>query len=424
VSTENRSVAPVDPAANGELPTASGGDPLAPLRELAGWHAELREQFPILVAHPGQAYLDSAATTQKPRAVLDAIHTYLTTVNANAGRGSYQWANQATAIVEAAKDRVRSFLNDPDPERSSVHLVSGTTAGLRVIALDWLPTWLRDGDEIIVPTSDHQANLVPWYEAQQLLARQGVRITVHPMPGDAAGEYDHEALRSLVTDRTRFVATTHVHHVYGGDMNVHRIRDAVGCEVAICLDAAQSVGHVPVDLGALDVDLVAFSGHKAMALPGTGAVWSRNMRGPAFAPGGWDGSPNTAGAVSITAALDWLDTAGVDRIDWWTTALAARLTDALAGMAGFEILGCQTSLTLAVAAQRRHGIVTFRHAEVPANDLGFVLADRGLMVRADAHCQGGSTPEEASVRVSLHAYSAPNEIERLIAALEPLEISR
>jgi cysteine desulfurase/selenocysteine lyase len=424
VSTENCSVAPAAPVGPWRRQAISARDPLAPLAELADWQAELREQFPILVAHPSQAYLDSAATAQKPQAVLDAVHSYLTTVNANAGRGSYRWANHATATVEAAKDRVRSFLRDPEPEHSSVHLVGGATAGLRAIALDWLPTWLRDGDEIVVPSRDHQANLVPWHETQRLLDCQGVGITIRPMPIDAAGEYDHEALRSLVTDRTRFVAATHVHHVYGGNMNVHRIRDAVGPQAAICLDAAQGVGHVPIDLRVLDVDFVVFSGHKAMALPGTGAIWSRNVRGPAFAPGGWDGSPNTTGAVSITAALDWLEAAGVDRIDRWTTALAAQLTDALAAKAGFEVLGCQTSLTLDGAAERRHGIVTFRHAEIPANDLGFVLADRGLMVRADAHCQGGSTPEDASVRVSLHAYSTPHEIERLIAALEPLEVSR
>jgi cysteine desulfurase / selenocysteine lyase len=399
-------------------------DPLGHLQREAGWQAEVRAQFPILQRDPGLAYLDSAATAQKPQPVLDATHEFLTTSNANAGRGSYPWANRATAAIEAARQRVRTFLHDPDPERSSVHLVGGTTAGLRAVALDWLTTWLADGDEIIVPTRDHQANAVPWREAAALLERQGIHIEVRPMLYDASGEYDHEALGDLVTERTRFVAVTHVHHVYGGNMNVHRIRDAVGPDVAICLDAAQSVGHLPIDLGELDVDLVVFSGHKAMALPGSGAIWSRDLRGPCFAMGGWAGSPNTVGAVGLIAALDWIEQTGTERIDAWTTALAACLTDALDGLDSFHVLGCQDSLALDSTTQRRHGIVSFRHSTVPANDLGFVLASQGLMVRADAHCQSGASADDVSVRVSVHVYNTPEEIERLIVALQALEGQR
>ncbi|WP_229910951.1 aminotransferase class V-fold PLP-dependent enzyme [Streptomyces aurantiogriseus] len=396
----------------------------ATLEELAAWQRALRAQFPIITSHPDLAYLDSAATAQKPQAVLDAVQTYLTATNANAGRGTYTWANRTTDLVEQTRDRVRLFLHDPDPEQSAVHFTSGATEGLRTIARDWLPAFLADGDEIIVPAGDHQANVAPWLEAQQLLAGQGVHVHVRPMPyQQSSGDYDHTALADLAGPRTRFVALTHVHHVYGGNMNVHRIRQVVGPEAVLCLDAAQSIGHLPVSVaeqGELDVDFVVFSGHKAMALPGTGAVWARQARGPAFTPGGWSGTPNTVGIASLTAALDWLDTAGIDRIERWTVALAARLTDGLRHLDAYEILGCQTSLAAGSPVQQRHGIVTFRHRAIDSGDLGFILFSHGFMVRSDHHCQGSAGEKTGSVRVSLHVYNTVEEIDRLLSVLASL----
>ncbi|WP_030613503.1 aminotransferase class V-fold PLP-dependent enzyme [Streptomyces sclerotialus] len=402
--------------------TATGAPASAALEELREWHAALRVQFPILTGHPELVYLDSAATAQKPRAVLDAVHTYLTTSNANAGRATYTWANRTTALMRETRDRIKEFLADPEPDRSGVHLVSGTTEGLRTVARDWLTGLLADQDEIVVPFADHQANIAPWLEARDLLARQGTRVRVRPMPYQAgSGDYDPAALAELVTPRTRFIAATHVHHVYGGDMNVHRIRRAVGPDAVICLDAAQSVGHLPVSLAELDVDFLAFSGHKALALPGSGAVWARNARGPRFAPGGWDGSPDTTGAASLRAALDWLDAAGTDRIARWTRALAARLTDGLRRLPAYEVLGCRRSLAADSDVPGRHGIVTFRHRGIGSGDLGFVLFSHGFMVRSDSLCQGSAGEREHAVRVSLHVYNTPEEIDRLLAVLTTLQ---
>ncbi|WP_217241205.1 aminotransferase class V-fold PLP-dependent enzyme [Streptomyces sp. AC555_RSS877] len=396
------------------------------LEDLRSWQREVRAQFPILSGHPAPAspepaYLDSAATAQKPLAVLDAVRTYLTTVNANAGRGTYTWANRTTDLVERTRDRIKEFLDDPHPERSAVHFTSGTTEGLRTIARDWLAGFLSDGDEIVVPVADHQANILPWLETQQLLARQGVHVRVLPMPYQpGSGDYDHIALAELTGPRTRFVAATHVHHVYGGDMNPHRIRRAVGPDAVICLDAAQSVGHQPVSVADLDVDFVVFSGHKALALPGTGAVWARQARGPAFAPGGWSGTPNTAGIASLAAALDWLDATGIDRIERWTVALAARLTEGLRHLDAYEVLGCPLSLAADSTVQRRQGIVTIRHRSIDSGDLGFILFSHGFMVRSDSHCQGSAGEKTDSVRVSLHAYNTPEEIDRLLTVLAGL----
>ncbi|MCX5381606.1 aminotransferase class V-fold PLP-dependent enzyme [Streptomyces sp. NBC_00091] len=397
-------------------------DPAAELKSLAPWQRPLRGHFPILAGHPELAYLDSAATAQKPQAVLDAVGTYLTTTNANAARGSYPWANTTTSLVERTRDRVKEFLGDPAPDRSTVHFTSGTSEGLRTVARDWLPEFLEDGDEIVVPHADHQANLAPWLEAQALLAKQGVRIRVRELPYQAgSGDYDPRALARVLGPRTRFVAATHVHHVYGADMNVHRIREAVGPDVVICLDAAQSVGHLPVSVAALDVDFLVFSGHKALALPGTGAVWARGLRGPGFLPGGWPGTPNTAGIASLAAALDWLDAAGTGRIERWTTALASLLTDGLSTLDAYEVLGCRTSLAADTAVQRRSSIVTFRHREISSQDLGFILFSRGFMVRSDDHCQAGRSVREGSVRVSLHVYNTPEEMEKLLTLLAELQ---
>ncbi|MEU6506211.1 aminotransferase class V-fold PLP-dependent enzyme [Streptomyces sp. NPDC046942] len=396
-------------------------DNTAVIAELTEWQRALRDRFPIVTGHPDLAYLDSAATSQKPQAVLDAVQTYLTTTNANAGRGTYPWANRTTALVEQTRDRVRHFLDDPAPQRSVVHFTSGTTEGLRTIARDWLPGFLADGDEIVVPVADHRANIEPWLETQRQLAREGTRIRVLPMPYQrASGDYDHTALARLAGPRTRFVAATQVHHVYGGDMNIHRIREAVGPDAVICLDAAQSIGHVPVSVAGLDVDFVAFSGHKALALPGSGAVWARQTRGPEFVPGGWSGTPNTVGIVSLAAALDWLQAAGTDRIERWTVALAARLTDGLRRLDAYEVLGCRASLAADSPVQRRRGIVTFRHREIGSGDLGFILFSHGFMVRCDHHCQGSAGEESESVRVSLHVYNTVEEIDRLLSVLASL----
>ncbi|MFI8894993.1 aminotransferase class V-fold PLP-dependent enzyme [Streptomyces paradoxus] len=385
------------------------------------WQQGLRAQFPIVTGHPELAYLDSAATAQKPQAVLDAVQTYLTTSNANSARGTYTWANRTTELVERTRGRVARFLGDDRPERSVVHFTGGTTEGLRTIARDWLPGFLRDGDEIVVPDADHQANIVPWLEAQRSLAREGVHVRVVPMPYQSgSGDYDHRALAERVGPRTRFVATTHVHHVYGGDMNVHRIREAVGPDAVICLDAAQSVGHLPVSVAELDVDFVVFSGHKALALPGSGAVWARQARGPEFVPGGWSGTPNTVGIASLEAALDWLEAAGVDRIERWTADLAARLTEGLRRLDSYEILGCPLSLAAGSAVQRRQGIVTLRHRAIDSGDLGFILFSHGFMVRSDHHCQGDAGEKSGSVRVSLHVYNTVEEVDRLLSVLASL----
>lgn len=379
--------------------------------ELSGWQRRLREQFPAICANPALTYMDNAAAAQKPHAVLATIQAYLAT-NTSAGG-----AHQSTALVERTRDRVRRFLGDPDPQRSSVHFVGGATEGLRAVAQNWLTRYLADGDELIVPFADHEANAQPWLEAQEQLARNGIRVTIREMPYGEAGEYDDRALAGLVNKRTRFVAATHVHHLYGGNMNVHRIRRVVGPDVLICLDAAQGVGHLPVSMAELDVDFVVFSGQKVMALPGTGAVWARNARGPEFRPGGWAGIPDISEIVSLEAALDWLDAAGLDMIARWIVALGARLTNGLRHLGDYHIPGCPVNLAADSPVQQRHGIVTFGHRGISANDLRLILADHGFIVKAISPPQTREVKWKDTVRVSMHVYNTPEEVDRLLSVL-------
>lgn len=386
----------------------------------ARWQAEVRAQFPILTAHPDLVYLDSAATSQKPIAVLEAADRYLRTSNANAGRGTYEWANATTVAIEAAKETVGSFIGASPFAMSSVELVSGTTEGLHRIAFDWLLDELVDGDEIIVPTRDHQANVMPWFGVVDALAARGKHITAHAMPYDSAGDYDVTGLATISGPRTRFVAMTHVHHVYGADMGVKRVRAAIGPDAVLCLDAAQSIGHLPVSMTDLDVDFAVFSGHKAMALPGIGAIWARNERGRPFALRGWGGTPNTVGAVSLSAGLDWLARTGIDRIEGHLQDLTEHLETRLLQINGINLVGCPHGCRIRPSDLRRVGIVAFRHERVDCGDLGFALDSQGFMVRSNTHCQAGMLPEDGSVRVSMHAYTTATEIDRLVDVLEEM----
>ncbi len=389
--------------------------------EFGQWQRELRDQFPIFANNSELVYLDSAATSQKPQPVLDATREHLTTRHANAGRGVYSWANATTALIERTKDRVKSFLGDPAPEQSTVHFVSGASEGLRRVALDWLGPILDDGDEIICPMADHQANALPWLEAAERLAATGKKITVHPMPYDDAGDYEVPALRAMVSERTRLVAVTHIHHVYGMDMEVAKVRAAVGDHVAICADAAQSIGHLPISLAELGVDFLVFSGHKAMALPGIGVIWASNRRGPMFELQGWAGTPNISGVASLQAALDWLERADLARIERYVSALTRELVRRLADDPHVRFVGCPFGCsTLGSQKTLRNSIVTFQHDRIPAGDLGFVLASEGIMVRSDSHCQAGRSKGDDSVRVSLHVYNTLEEIDRLTAIMKRL----
>lgn len=373
-------------------------------------HSGVRNQFRILRDNPRVAYLDSAATTQKPDVVVTAVLDQLTSQHANTGRGIYPWANATTIGVENAKVTIKRFLGDRSND-SNVVLTSGTTEALELIASQYLSDQLVDGDQIMYPAMDHRANEIPWSNLVKRLGAAGTDVIATPLPYTPGGDYDYDAIAELATPRLRFVAMTHVHHVYGTDMDVAAMRRAVGPNVLLSLDCAQSLGHMPVEVDELDVDFIAFSGHKVFGPTGTGALWSRNSRSAPFDDARWSGTPNITGIAGLVAALDWVDALGVESIEAHIDSLTARAARGLGALPGVSLVGCaQDGCT---DASWRHGIVAFRHESLAAGDIGFILAADDIYVRSDSHCQSG-VANESSVRASFHIYSSADEIDRLV----------
>jgi cysteine desulfurase/selenocysteine lyase len=382
-----------------------------------GWAAERRAEFPAIAGDPEHAYLDSAATAQKPIAVIEAVRRHLEGGTGNVGRGSHRWGVRAGAEVERCLRAVRDLIGAGHATTGTVHLVSGATEAIRRAALDVVLPGLGAGDQVVVPYSDHRANADPWRELAGRASSAGRAVELVPMPYDSTGDYDLERLADLVGPRTRLVAATHVHHVFGAEMRIRELREAVGAEVPILLDAAQSVGHLPLDIQAVDVDLVAFSGHKAMAHTGVGVLWTRDRRLPAPVLPGLDGTPNVVGAVSLASACEWLLATGVDRIAAHTEALLNRLARGLVAIPGIELAGCPEPDQVG-SLPRRTSLVAFRHRGIPSVDLGFALDAVGVSVRADALCQAGRSPSEGLVRASVHVYNTPSEVDRLLGGLD------
>lgn len=387
----------------------------------SSWVDKIRPQFPILDNNPDVAYLDNAATSQKPAAVLDCIEDYSVTINANVARGSYPWAGHTAADIEKAGETVRElFAAD-----GHVTWTSGATEGLHLLATDWYANRLQNGSEVIVPFQDHGALLHAWKACQTTLGRAGVDITLVPMPyEEGSGDYDYQKLAELVTERTAVVNATAVHHVYGNNMNLHRMRAAIGTSPALVVDAAQAAGHEVLHPKTIDADHVVFSGHKAYGPFGSGAIWSAAQREPAPQTSAWAGTPNVAGIIGLAAGLSWAMSHDLNAIHDWKTNVLIPLTDFLARSDSYSVLGCQDSLTVESQVQRRSGLCSFRHETMQAQDLAFVLASRDIYVRADSHCQAvaeGTPHPDPSVRVSVAPFTTPRDIERVVTVLKECE---
>lgn len=390
---------------------------------------DVRAEFPFFAAHPDLVYLDSAATTQKPRTVLDAMARHLATDAANPGRGTYRLATAATRTVEEVRGVVAGFLGAGDP--ASIAFTSGATAALNAIVQCWARPNLRPGDEVLVSASDHAACVRPWYAAAGEL---GLRLV--PYRRTASGDPDVADLAAKLTPRTRAVVVTHVHNVFGELAEVAEIRRRVGPEVVVCLDAAQSAGHTWVDVRELGADAVAFSAHKMFGPPGTGVLWAaprlvETMR-PAVVGGGMAGrtglagvleagTPNTGGIVGLGAAVRFVESLGIARIGAHVGALTQALVERLEAMPHVRLL---PGVAFSTACRSGYGIVSFQVDGVSASDVGFVLDDAGICVRTGGHCVHDDTaPGEAagdSVRVSMHAYTTEAEVERVGDAVAAL----
>jgi len=395
------------------------------------WNVErVRGDFPILdqqVHGHLLAYLDNAATTQKPRTVIETLDHYYRNDNANVHRGVHALAERATSDFEAARESVRRFINARSTRE--IVFVRGTTEAINLVASSF-GQGLRQGDEVVLTEMEHHANIVPW---QLLRERRGVVLRVLPIT--PAGELDLDALPGLFSARTRLLAVTHVSNALG---TINPIEDIIEVarehEVPVLLDGAQAVPHLRVDVQALDCDFYAFSGHKLFGPTGIGVLYGREKLLESMPPyqGGGEmirtvsfekttfaglpyrfeaGTPDIAGAIGLGRAIEYLE--GLD----WAAAMAYE--DGLLAYANGRL---QEVPGLRIIGQARHkvALVSFVMEDVHPHDMGTVLDHRGLAVRAGHHCAMPVMTYyrvPATSRASMAFYNTFEEIDRLAEGL-------
>ena len=388
-----------------------------------------RADFPLLAASPRLHYLDSAATSQKPRAVLDAMRDYYERDNANPHRGAYDLSARATERYHAARARVARFLGAADAD--CLVFTRGTTEALNLVATAWGHANVSAGDEIVVTGLEHHANFVPW---QQLALARGARFLICPLTADH--HVDLGALRSLVGPRTKVVAFNHVSNALGTVNPVREIaRIARTSRALVVCDGAQAAPHLRVGFDELDVDFYAFSGHKMCGPMGIGGLVGRRAIMEAMPPyqfGGdmieivgdelttWNalphkfeaGTPNVGDAVGLAAACDYLDAIGMDVVLEHERALVRLATERLAGIEGIHVYG--------PAPAERSGVVSFTFGDIHPHDLATILDQEGVCIRAGHHCAQPLMRRlgvAATARASFYLYNDESDVEALVGAL-------
>jgi cysteine desulfurase/selenocysteine lyase len=391
-----------------------------------------RADFPLLAAQPGLVYLDSAATSQKPVAVLDAIRRYYETENANPHRGAYALSAAATEAYHRARERVARFIGVADAD--TLIFVRGTTEGLNLVAATWGRANVQAGDNIVVTRMEHHANFVPW---QQLCRQAGAEFRIVEL--DAAGNVDVAMMAALVDARTKVVAFGQVSNALGTIHPVSefvRIARSQAPQALVVCDGAQGVPHLRVDVDALGVDVYAFSGHKVGGPMGSGAVVVRRPileRMPPYHFGGdmiewvhdfdstWNvlphrfeaGTPNVEAAIGLAAACDYLESLGMDAVREHELLLTTAAMRALGDIEGVTLFGTPT-------AEGRSGVVSFALADVHPHDVATSLDAAGVCVRAGHHCAQPlmrklSVP--ATTRASFWVYNTLEDVEALALAV-------
>ena len=404
----------------------------------SGHHRSLapRSDFPLLAASPDLHYLDSAATAQKPRVVLDAIRDFYERDYANPHRGAYALSARATERYHEARERVARFVGVRDADR--LIFTRGTTEGLNLVATAWGTRNVSRGDEIVVTALEHHANFVPW---QQLALDRGAVLRICALTSD--GRLDLDCLASLLSHKTRVVAFNHVSNALGTINPVAEItalvrRHAARDAIVVC-DGAQSAPHLQLSLDAPElagVDFYAFSGHKMLGPMGIGVLVGRRVLLASMAPyqmGGdmielvgdetttWNvlphkfeaGTPNVADAVGLAAACDYLDSLGMANVRLHEVELLRLALERLGAVEGLALYGPSD---IAV----RSGVVSFTLDGVHPHDIATVLDGEGVCVRAGHHCAQPLMRRldvPATARASFYVYSAPSEIDALVAAV-------
>ena len=393
--------------------------------------AALRAEFPIL-QHPIRGkplvYLDNAATTQKPRAVLDAIRRYYEEENANVHRGVHLLSERATKAYEHARLAVARFIGAPDPRE--VIFVRGTTEAVNLVAQTFGRRRVSEGDEVLVTDLEHHSNIVPW---QMLCDEKRARLRVVPI--DARGDLDLDALEALLGPRTRLLAVTQVSNALGTVNPLDEIvRRAKAKGVPVLVDGAQGISHLGVDVAASGADFYAFSGHKMYGPTGVGVLWGRRELLEEMPPwqGGGDmilsvsfektvynalpykfeaGTPAIAEAIGLGAAVAYLESAGLEAIAAHEQELLQHAVERLREVPDLRIVG---------TPRRRSGAVSFLLGDVHPHDVGTVVDRHGVAVRAGHHCAQPLMQRlgvAATVRASVALYSTREDVDALVRAL-------
>lgn len=400
-----------------------------------------KKYFPALDDQPKLIYLDSASTTQKPRCVLEGMTEYYHRYCANAGRGNYGWAQKVTDSISNVREKIAAFLHARDA--SEIVFTSGATAGINTIVYAWGLHNLQSGDEILYCPDDHKANVLPWLHLQTLLQRFGTSIQLTPYSITSSGEIDYQGLCAKVSSKTRLIALTHIHNVFGALNDIARIRANVGKDIVLALDASQSVGHLAVDVQKLGIDFLTFSGHKMFAAPGTGVLWIHTRMHDQLSPflvGGEQeialpstpsethfhtyqmphlleaGTLNIAGIISLGSAVDFINDITLTTIERHGRKLTQRLLRQLQQL--------PETIFLPGIAYSKHpqgyGILAFQLEGYTASELGFILSSQNIFVRVGTHCTRGHATQEDSVRISIHIYNTEEEIDNCIAVFQEL----
>jgi len=392
---------------------------------------DVREDFPILdrtVHGKTLAYLDNAATSQKPRAVLDAVRVYYEHGNANVHRALHALGEEATAAFEQDRAKVQRFLNARS--KREIVFTRGTTEAINLVASSWGDAFLKEGDVILLTDMEHHSNLVPW---QLLCARKGCTLAFIPLTPE--GALDLEAAESQWTDRIRLVALTHVSNVLGTVNDVKAITEMAHARGALVLvDGAQSVPHFRVDVADIDCDFLAFSGHKMCAPMGIGVLYGKEQvldSMPPWMGGGemisavrrekstWNelpykfeaGTPNVEGAIGLGAAIDYLHSLEFPAIQAWEAELARYALARLREIPGLSIYG---------NAPDRGAVISFNLGGIHAHDVAQYLDKEGIAVRAGHHCAQPLMrllDIPGTARASFYFYNTLSEIDRLHDAL-------
>ena len=393
---------------------------------------DVRADFPALqqsVNGQPLVYLDSAASSQQPAVVIDAIANYQRHDHANVHRGVHTLSHRATEAYEGARDKLQAFINAD--KRSEIILTGGTTESINLVAQSFCRPRIGQGDKILITHLEHHSNIVPW----QLLCEQtGAELLVAPM--EESGQLELDALRALLTDDVYLLAIGHVSNALG---TVNPIKDIIGWakerDIAVLIDGAQGVPHQAIDVQDLDCDFYAFSGHKMFGPTGSGVLYGREALLEAMPPwqGGGDmilevsfdgttynelpykfeaGTPDISGVVGLGAAVDYLTELGMDRVAEHEKGLLEYMTSKLSNVDGVRLIG---------TAAKKANVQSFMLNDIHPHDLGTILDHEGVAIRTGHHC---AMPVmdfygvPGTARASIALYNNADDVDRLVAALE------